>query len=42
MKTFNIAMLLCVSVAFKFLNRVADCYKYSVKTMMTLGGTRGA
>ena len=34
---FNIAMLfVCLSVAFKFLNRVTDCYKPGVNIMMKL------
>jgi nanoRNase/pAp phosphatase (c-di-AMP/oligoRNAs hydrolase) len=41
----NIAMLfcvfVCVSVAFKFLNCVTDCYKSSVNIMMSLGGRVG-
>ena len=39
--TFNIAMLfVCLSAAFKFLNRVTDCYKSIVNFMMTLGAPR--
>ena len=37
-RTFNIAMMfVCLSVAFKFLKLVTDCYKSGVKIMMTLG-----
>ena len=39
-QTCNIAILfVCLSVAFKFLNRVTDCYNFGVNIMMTLGGT---
>jgi len=43
--TFDIAMLfvcpcvsVCLSVAFKFLNHLTDCYKSDVNIMVTLGG----
>jgi len=32
-------LFVCLSVAFKLLNRVTDCYKSSVNIMMTLGGS---
>jgi len=33
-----VSLCVCLSVAFKFLNNVTDCYKTGVKIMMTLGG----
>jgi len=32
-------LFVCLSVAFKLLNRVTDCYKFSVKIIMTMGGS---
>ena len=35
-----LCVLVCVSVAFKFLKRVTDCYKFGVNIMMIFGWHR--